>query len=355
MLNQLKTYLKFGFTIKQLVNRFNYIFCKKGEILKYRPLWLLIYVSDLCNLRCKMCPHHTQGDASKFEFLKKEKGMLKPESFKIILEKFPQSTLVMFAGVGEPLINPYFLELAGMAVKYKKIINLVTNGTLLDRAKINRIIELRRFNQVSISLNAFNPRDYYNICNMPSEIFWKVINNVKELVRLKKQNKTKAKFEIIVSAVCSQQFLPKVKEFLLFADNLMVDRIDVHNYIDFSILEKNGQWSPIVIDKQNEDYLQELKYFAEKNIRAKVNLPILLKKENFYKKCEWFFKNLCFDAYGNIGACGRVINPNHEYGNIFNNSEDIWNNLYMRSMRRKFLEPQAELENPCYHCIENFS
>lgn len=354
MLNQLKTYLKFGFTTRQLSNRVHYFFCKKGETLKYRPLWLLIYVSDLCNLKCKMCPHHTLGDASNFEFLKKSKVMMKPDTFQVVLDKFPEATLVMFAGVGEPLLNPHFFKLAEMASKNKKIINLVTNGVLLDREKINRIIEIKRFNQISVSLNASNPQDYSDICNMPSETFGKVVNNIKELVETKKRYKNKAKFEIIVSAVCSQEFIPKIKDYLLFADNLGADRIDVHNYIDFSIIEEKYQWASVERSDRNIEILKGIKQFSQEKIKTKANLFLVFKKENFCKKCEWFFKNLCFDALGNIGGCGRVINPDVDYGNLITDKEDVWNNQYMRKMRKKFLNNQEQLLNCCKNCIENY-
>jgi len=354
IINKVKTYFKFGFTTRQVINRLRYYLSGKSEVLKCRPLWLLIYVSDLCNLKCKMCPHHTPGDASNFEFLKKEKGMMEPDVFKVIMDKFPEATLIMFAGVGEPLLNPYFFELAELAVKNKKIINLVTNGTLLDREKINKIIELKRFNQISISLNASNPQDYSNICNMPSKTFDKMVNNIKELVYLKKQHKNKAKFEITVSAVCSQEFLPKIKDFLLFADNLGVDRIDVHNYIDFPIIiGKEYQLTSIETSNKNIEILKEMEKFSKEKIRAKVNLPLIFKKENFCKKCEWFFKNLCFDAQGNIGGCGRVINPDSNYGNLFINKDDVWNNEYMRKMRNKFLNKNEQLLTCCSHCVEN--
>lgn len=47
--------LKYGFSIKQIYNYYLYKKSnKKDTILNYRPIWLLIYVSDLCNLRCEM-------------------------------------------------------------------------------------------------------------------------------------------------------------------------------------------------------------------------------------------------------------------------------------------------------------
>ena len=62
--------LKYGFSIKQIYNYYLYKKSnKKDTILNYRPIWLLIYVSDLCNLRCEMCPHHS-GKNNDFEYQK---------------------------------------------------------------------------------------------------------------------------------------------------------------------------------------------------------------------------------------------------------------------------------------------
>jgi MoaA/NifB/PqqE/SkfB family radical SAM enzyme len=356
MLNNLKTYFKFSFTRKQIINRLCYFFSKKKIVLKYRPLWLLIFVSDLCNLNCKMCPHHTLGNATKFEFLKKEKTFMKPDVFKAIIKSFPEATLVMFAGVGEPLLNPHFFELSEIAVRNKKIINLVTNGILLNKETINKIIKLKRFNQISISLNASNSLDYSNICETYPQTFNKVVENIKQLVLFKKQHKNEAKFEIIVSAICSQEFLPKIKKFLLFADSLGVDRIDIHNYIDFLVTYNKDQWTSLKNNKENERLLKEIKVYTKEKIKAEVRLPMILKEENYSKNCEWFFKNLSFDGAGNISGCGRVINPCKEYGNLFESKEkeDIWNGEYMKKMRIKFLKKDEELSFYCKNCVENY-
>ena len=141
---------------------------------------------------------------------------------------------------------------------------------------------------------------------------------------------------------------------MLFADNLDVDRIDIHNYIDFSITEKKHQWVTVNTNDKNMRMLKEMERFSQEKIRARVNLPLVFKKGNFCKKCEWFFKNLCFDAQGNVSSCGRVINPNSNYGNLFIDKDDIWNNGYMRRMRNKFLNKNEQLLICCRHCVENY-
>ena len=113
--------LKYGFSLKQYFNYFLYKANKKDKcILNYRPIWLLIYVSDLCNLRCEMCPHHS-GKENDFEFLKTlNSKYMSLETLEKIYKRFPEAIFVMLGGVGEPLLHPKFKDIVQLTAKYKK-------------------------------------------------------------------------------------------------------------------------------------------------------------------------------------------------------------------------------------------
>ena len=82
--------------------------------------------------------------------------------------------------------------------------------------------------------------------------------------------------------------------------------------------------------------------------------PIMIKKFNKNHKCQWFFKNIAFDAAGNLGSCGRVMNPQPEYGSIYSD-EDVWNNTYMQELRSTFLDNSSStLKEVCTKCVENY-
>lgn len=345
--------LQYRFTPTQIHNQIKFRTSEKKAVLPYRPIWLLLYLSDLCPLRCKMCPHHTPGDASSFQFMHEKSGYMKPDLCELIFKKFPEATLVMFAGVGEPMTNPYFFELATLAAKYRKTINLVTSGVLIDPEKVENFVENPYFRKISVSLNADNSTDYRSVTNTDAKFFNKAVTAVRDLVTAKQQHKHP--MELAVSFVASTQNLAKAKSFIEFADDLGVDTIDIHNYIDFHIVESpDQQWTRLQSNEEIFKELEDFKKYSEKNkIRAKVNLPIYPSYEKFEKQCEWYFRNLAFDSKGSLGSCGRVMNPQVSYGSIFD-EEDIWNNKYMQSMRQSFLEPQRKLPSCCYQCVENF-
>lgn len=332
--------IKYNYKPKQLLNYFKYKIGKKSAILNYRPIWLLIYVSDLCNLRCAMCPHHN-GVKNDFDFQKTlTKDFMTPELLTKIYDKFPESVFVMLGGVGEPLLNPYFKELVKITSENRKKMNLITNGVLLDKNIADYLLNNKYVNQISISLNASNSKEYVNICKIDN--FDKVVKNIKYLVKRKKE--LSSDVEIVVSGVCSHEFLPNAISFLNFCDNLNVDRIDLHRYIDFDI--KTGIQD---IDEMKDD-IQKLYNYSNK-MKTKVTLPHSINKDTYEKKCDWYFKNLSFDAKGNVGSCGRVINPDKKYGNI-NDDEDIWNNKYLQEMRLKFLGNDI-VTKYCQKCVEN--
>lgn len=336
--------IRYGFSMRQVYNYYLYKTSNKSIILKYRPVWLLIYVSDLCNLKCEMCPHHS-GKINNFEYQKElHNKFINIEMVKKIYNRFPESIFVMLGGVGEPLLHPQFKEIVKLTAKNKKKINIITNGTLLNDDLIEFLMKEKMLNQISISLNASNGEEYTSICKVKSDVFNKTVLNIKKLVDAKKKYKSKA--EIVVSGVCSHEFMSSSYKFLDFCDKLNVDRIDLHRYIDFDIKDALTD-----IDDFNDE-IDKLYKYSNYNILTKTNLPHKISKENYSKNCDWYFKNLSFDSYGNIGSCGRVINPSKAYGNI-NDKNDIWNNKYMQSMRKKFIEDPI-VTKYCQKCVENY-
>ncbi len=342
-MNKILSVIRYKYSLNQLFNYAKYKLSKKKETLNYRPIWTILYLSDLCNLKCKMCPHHAKND-NDFEFQKKlGKKFISLELVTKIYEKFPETILVMLGGVGEPTLHPKFKEIVELTAKNRKKINLITNGTLLTDDIMEYIVKEKYFNQISVSLNASNESEYQKISDVDKSYFYVVVNNIKKLVELKR--KYNSKIEIVVSGVCSKEFVNSSYDFLKFCDSLGVDRIDLHRYIDFDIHD-----SLTDIDEFSDDILK-IHQFASKNIKTRCNLPHQITKTSYKKGCDWFFKNISFDSYGNIGSCGRVISPDSSYGNI-EDDEDIWNNKYMQKMRRDFIEKDV-VTKYCKKCIEN--
>lgn len=347
MVDIIKNLIRYHFTLTQITNRIKYIiFNRKKEKLNYRPIWILLYLTDLCNLHCGMCPHHTTADASNFKQKKQLNNNYMPlHVVERVLYMFPESYYVMIAGVGEPFLHPEIKDIITLCAKSHKKIKIVTNGSLLNDQLISFILREKSIDELQISLNAPNWKIYNQICQGSQDEYETLIKNILVLVRQKKRFKSQVK--ITISAVCSNEFKPHAKEFLLLGDYLGVDRVDLFRYIDFQIT--GNQFSDIESD---HDFITELSKFAKKNVRLEYSLPHIVSEASFSSKCDWFWKNISVDSVGNIGSCGRVIGPDKRFGSIFD-SGDIWNNDYFCAVRRDFLEGKCFPSSCCKSCVEN--
>lgn len=347
MFSKMLSVIRYGYTPVQLVNYLKYkINGRKGTVLNYRPLWMLIYVTDLCNLHCKMCPHHTTADSSSFSQAKKlNTDFISLDTLEFAFKKYHESYFVMLAGVGEPLLHPQFRAIIQMCEKYKKKVKIVTNGTRLTTEVSEFLATSRCIDEIQISLNAPDCDTYYDICQGNKDEFYSVVSNIKGLVLAKRRNKSSMR--IVTSAVCGDEFKDKAYSFLYFADNLGVDQIELFRYIDFGIIGNN-----ITDIKSDRDYITGLDKKVKGKIKAKYYLPHLVGENIFESKCDWFWKNISIDSRGNIGSCGRVISPDSSYGNIYSD-DDVWNNEYMQKMRQLFLTGKVLPSSCCRACVEN--
>jgi radical SAM protein with 4Fe4S-binding SPASM domain len=341
---------KNGLTLPQILNLALYKFSPKKPILNYDPITLIIYLTDRCNYQCPFCPHHTKLPNEKFPYLHHPVEDFTLEKFKQILDLLPKTIMITFAGVGEPLLHPQVLDMADYATSKNMYSQLITNGSLLNDEKIERILNNPNFYLVSISLNATNPEEYAQAFDGRKEIFEKVVSNIKNLVAKKNQKKHPL-LEIAVSFVIHKKNIAQAKSFVEFSEKLGVDRVTFLNLIDFGIsgFEKENQLYQN--DPEVKKYFEELKSFV-RGRKIKVDLPVLF-SERIEKKCQWFFKNISIDGAGNVGGCGRVMNPQPEYGNLFKEGKNVWNNSYFQKMRSIFLSRNEKLPECCRNCVEN--
>lgn len=347
MIKKIVSVIQYGYTPQQLLNYCKYrLNGRKKSKLGYRPLWILVYVTDLCNLHCRMCPHHTTADSSQFSQAKKiNNDFISLDTLEHAFKLFPESYFVMLAGVGEPLLHPQFKDIILMCEKYHKKTKLVTNGTKLTSEMSDFLVRNKCICEVQISLNAPDPEIYYDICQGNEDEFLLVVNNIRQLVFAKK--KARSSMRITTSAVCGNEFKENAFSFLSFADSLGVDQIELFRYIDFGI--KGNHISDIQSDWE---YIPQLNNFAKNNICANYCLPHLVGAKTFVSRCDWFWKNISIDSHGNIGSCGRAISPDKSYGNIYDVA-DVWNNDYMQRMRMLFLEGEILPSDCCKVCVEN--
>lgn len=117
-----------------------------------------IYVepTNACNLRCRTCIRNNWETPL---------GEMKLETFTRIMEGlkgFCSPPSVFFGGFGEPLSHPHILQMITQAKTLGGSVELVTNGTMLDREMSRNLVE-SGLDMLWISLDGATPESYNDV------------------------------------------------------------------------------------------------------------------------------------------------------------------------------------------------
>ncbi len=122
------------------------------------PMLVRVETAALCNAKCGFCPYHTLP----------RKGLHLSENLyeKLLrdLQEIPpsHSFQLHFNHINEPLLDKRLLSFMERAQELlpNARLGLVTNGSLLETHKIEKLLALRQLEMINISLNQYNPEAY---------------------------------------------------------------------------------------------------------------------------------------------------------------------------------------------------
>ncbi len=123
---------------------------KKSRYLKLAPgsiLFLVIWVTNKCNLRCKMCNQWKMDPAVLFQELSTQ------EWYSVIDSAVRMHTAVISLTGGEPLLRPDIFEIIDYIRKRGIACHLCTNGTMLNEATVDGLKHAKP-NSISVSLDS---------------------------------------------------------------------------------------------------------------------------------------------------------------------------------------------------------
>lgn len=125
-----------------------------GQILKNKlthrrvPLFLSLFITNRCNLRCKYC--FVIDESIDKAILDSEYD--KQELFSIIDEFYDMGTRMIFMLGGEPLVHPDIHEIINYIVDKGIYLHVVTNGTLIEK----RLDAIKRAHVLCVSLDGID-------------------------------------------------------------------------------------------------------------------------------------------------------------------------------------------------------
>ena len=148
------------------------------------PEELQVEVTGACNLRCRMCLVRYAPAVGRRE------GALALEQFVELVDSLPRLRKLTLQGLGEPLLSPHLLEMVGYAARRGAEVGFNTNGTLLDRATVERLISAG-LAWLHVSLDGATAETYEDVRHGPGlrprpGQFERVVSNLRGLMETRR-------------------------------------------------------------------------------------------------------------------------------------------------------------------------
>jgi MoaA/NifB/PqqE/SkfB family radical SAM enzyme len=191
---------------------------------KKYPDRIQVDVNTGCNLKCKMCPAQALG--------------IKPEYMNIetaqrVALSFPHARKFFLTGLGEPLLNPYFVEIVSIFRKFNKnaILSTTTNGYYLSVDYFEKLISAG-INKITISLESVD---------LESSGSWGHATDKAVLENIKNISKLEHNIELIIQTALTGELNGNFKGILNFVYDCKLDYVN--------LVRLNNLWSNLITDR----------------------------------------------------------------------------------------------------------
>ncbi len=323
-------FLKKSFRFKRVVNSIKvYLSYYLSLLLKKSIYWgfppvVMIEPTNICNLKCPMCP---SGNGT----LKRAKGYMEFSTFKIIIDEIKnKSFMVVLWNQGEPYLNKDFLKM----VKYasdKGLFTLVSTNANID-INVEETVK-SGLDSIIVSLDG-STQATYNKYRVNGELN-KVLENVRKLVEIK--NKLNVKHPLIrwqfIVMKHNEHEIESIKRLAneLGVENLEFKTVQIYSKDDIHhFLPENPKYRRYKI--KGDDF--ELK-FGIKN------------------RCRRIWTNAVVNWDGEVAICCFDKDVEYKIGNIKDKPlAEIWKNDSIQKIRNKILSNRKEIPI-CRNCGES--
>jgi len=319
--------------------------CKEYETctteLKSLPSKIILQTTDKCNLTCPIC----QISPSQ------KKISMQLKIFERVVEQlFPTLIELHPTNIGEPLVSPWFNYMCEQMEHYGVLLDLTTNGTLLNEPRIAKIVPIIR--DIKISFDGASKKTFEE--KRRGAKFEIVCNNIIKLRKALDENKTSNKVNLGLQMTLMRTNYLELPNLIKLASDLGANCVKAYHLFSFSpemdqesLMGDLKIWIPI-LDKALE--LGKLY-----NIELQLAEPILVNTQirpDFESTiCHLPWHEAWIDYDGKVYSCHSHNGQNA--GNIFEKDFSlIWNSDLYKNMRLAFLNNKPR--GSCYNCGMNF-
>lgn len=286
----------------------------KGE--NIYPIYMEVSPSGACNHRCLYCG---------LDFMGYKPNYLNTEILKERLSELGNLGIksIMYAGEGEPFLHPDMVSIIEFTKKSGIDVALTTNGVLLRKEKIKRILINTEW--IKVSINGGTRETYAIVHQSKTDDFDKVVENLSFAAKIKKDKGYKCALGMQLILLPENQH--EVVSLSKLAREIGMDYLVIKPYSQHP-QSKTTRYS--TVKYSDLDYLyEELKEINSNDFSVVFRNNAINKwdrKLRSYQRCLalpfWSY----IDSFGNVWGCSVYIGDERfYYGNIYKNSfKEIW-------------------------------
>lgn len=296
-----------------------------------KPSKIILQTTDACNLNCPMCqiPWEKKGrQMSKLTFNKAVSQL-----FDTLIELHPSN-------LGEPMMSPWFDELCDVMNDKGVLLDLTTNGTLLSKKRINKILPIAR--DIKVSFDGATKETFESI--RVNGNFEKVCQNTKSLSRELNNYGISGSILSLQMTLMRSNFheLPKMVK---LAHELGADKVKAYHMFSFSE-EMNKESLMPILEEYTPVLMESLEIGKELDIMMECAEPVATEYDvpPEWNVCHLPWHESWIDIDGSVYPCHS--HGGESFGNIHqDNFTDIWNSRMYQKIRKGFL-----LKSPVWNC-----
>lgn len=306
------------------------------------PLYIDMGITQTCNVACKYCYYATPKNRT-------DKIIPTDALIKFLKEAAAIGVkAVGFLGDGEPMIHPGVYEAVIEGSKAGLDMALSTNGLVMNHDKLKDFLEALTW--IRFNISAANPDKYEKVMGTPKNNYFRVIENIKKCVELKKKYNMKVTIgmQMVLISECIDQIIPFAK-------------LGKELGVDYAVIkqcsESDGVKQKLAIDDYNkyEPLMKEAESYSTDRYNVIVKRKKMEYKKRKYDKCYGCEFLPQISGSGEVYCCGNFFR-NKEFlaGNITNESfkDIVFGDKYKKVMDK--VKNQVNVHKSCgYKCRQN--
>ena len=286
------------------------------------PRVVNLVLTNLCNLKCVMCPYHSPLYPDQSGYMSTRRYMSDETFERVAREAAANGSWLKMGQLEEVFMHPKLLTLVKKArdlgVPY---MHITTNGTLLNTARSTELMT-SGLTSLNVSIDAVTPETYKKVRGWDLN---KLVKNVEELLAIRAA--TGSKTQIFIAMILQDEAVHEEAAFIEFwrsrgADGVVVYQLSEHHHGENYFKDKYFKHTPPSERHACQSVWQEVYVYPEGEVSTCCTTLILVPQKGLI-------------SMGNVNE--RTLS-------------EIWSGPEYSGLRRRLLTNDIENDIACKDC-----